>query len=154
MHIKFNEEHIQAISNHAEKTYPEECCGLLLGTIEGEAKTVIEVWPTANMWDKENPQNISDKNILTKRQRYVLDPQMMLKAQREGRDRGLNIIGFYHSHPDHPAVPSECDREYAWPEYSYIIIAVKTGKTTDILSWNLNENYQFQPEQILNTPPH
>jgi proteasome lid subunit RPN8/RPN11 len=73
-----------------------------------------------------------------------------LQAQKQAREQNLHIIGFYHSHPDYPAIPSEFDRLYAWQEYSYIIVAVKNGKPTDINSWCLDETQQFQAEAINN----
>jgi proteasome lid subunit RPN8/RPN11 len=82
----------------------------------------------------------------------------MLKAQKDARDseallrsadRNLDIIGIYHSHPDHPAVPSEFDRAIAWSQYSYIIVSVQQGKACDLKSWSLDDDHQFQPEEIL-----
>lgn len=73
----------------------------------------------------------------------------MLKVQKEARDRQLDIIGIYHSHPDHPAIPSEFDRLCGWQAYSYIIVSVLQGKARDVLSWSLDDNHQFQPEEIV-----
>jgi proteasome lid subunit RPN8/RPN11 len=77
----------------------------------------------------------------------------MLKAQKDARDRNLDIIGIYHSHPDHPAVPSEFDRAIAWQRYSYVIVSVQQGKTCDLQSWSLDDNCQFQSEEILTLSP-
>jgi proteasome lid subunit RPN8/RPN11 len=77
----------------------------------------------------------------------------MLKAQKQARDRNLDIIGIYHSHPDHPAVPSEFDRAIAWQQYSYIIVSVQQGKACDLKNWSLDDDHQFQPEEMLTVSP-
>jgi proteasome lid subunit RPN8/RPN11 len=132
--LKLNQEHLESIHTHAEISYPLECCGIILGI----RKTVVEVIATENAFPVEEEKN----------RRYAIAPEMMLKMQREARDKSLNIIGIYHSHPDYPAIPSECDRELAWQEYSYIIVSVVKGKASDFHCWTLNENHQFQPEEI------
>jgi proteasome lid subunit RPN8/RPN11 len=73
----------------------------------------------------------------------------MLKAQKDARDRNLDIVGIFHSHPDHPAVPSEFDRAIAWQQYSYIIVSVQNGLARDLKSWSLDDDDQFQHEEIL-----
>jgi proteasome lid subunit RPN8/RPN11 len=73
----------------------------------------------------------------------------MIQAQKQGRDRNLIIIGIYHSHPDYPAIPSEFDRVCAWSDYSYIIISVEKGKTTDLQNWILDQHHQFQSEPLI-----
>ncbi|NEQ97888.1 MAG: M67 family metallopeptidase [Cyanothece sp. SIO2G6] len=151
-------EQIAAIKTHAVSTYPEECCGILLGqmhTVDCEiTRTVVELWPVTNTWGDEAKTTIavvradSTEQELTAERRYWIDPRELLAAQKAGRNRNLQVIGIYHSHPDHPAVPSECDRVLAWPDYSYIIVSVLEGKSTDVLSWALNDNHQFQPETV------
>ena len=84
----------------------------------------------------------------TKARRYTIDPKDMLLVQKQAREKGLKIIGIYHSHPDHVAVPSECDRIQAWPEYAYTILSVQNGVATDILNWALDSEHQFQPEAM------
>lgn len=145
--------HIQSIQAHAEKTYPEECCGLLLGELQGDTKTVREVLPTENSWDEESANIFQEiKNAterrLSRRNRFSIAPQVMLKAQKDARDRNLNIIGIYHSHTDHPAIPSEFDRAIAWSQYSYVIVSVQQGSACDFKSWSLDEGSNFQPEKI------
>jgi proteasome lid subunit RPN8/RPN11 len=156
--LKLYSHHLQAIQTHAESTYPEECCGLLLGHRSGEVKTVIEVLPTENSWDVEAADTFQtlDKprqHLSSKRNRFSIAPQVMLKAQKDARDRNLDIIGIYHSHPDHPAVPSEFDRAIAWQQYSYIIVSVQQGKACNLKSWCLDDEHQFQPEEILTISP-
>jgi proteasome lid subunit RPN8/RPN11 len=158
MVLKLYSHHLQAIQNHAERIYPEECCGLLLGQRRGDVKTLIEVLPTENSWDDEAAdafQAIEGSAQLesSKRSRFSIAPVVMLKAQKDARNRRLDIIGIFHSHPDHPAVASEFDRAIAWQQYSYIIVSVQQGKACDLKSWSLDDNHQFQPEEILIVSP-
>ncbi|MBD2446472.1 M67 family metallopeptidase [Nostoc sp. FACHB-152] len=141
-------EHIQTIRSHAESTYPEECCGLILGYIDNQTKTVVEIIPTENAWSAESANFALDDSKYSEARRYAIAPQVMLQVQKAARDKSLNIIGIYHSHPDNSAIPSECDRQYAWPEYSYIIVSVQNGKASELLSWSLDDNHQFQSESI------
>ena len=80
--------------------------------------------------------------------RYWIDPADLLRIQREARDQDLEIIGIVHSHPDHPAVPSEYDQRLAWPVYSYVIASVRGGQVAEVQSWRLNDHQQFEPEEI------
>ncbi|MGB3206631.1 MAG: M67 family metallopeptidase [Crinalium sp.] len=150
MAIKLLAEHLQTIITHAESTYPEECCGIILGTINDTEKTVVEVCPTENVWGKETAGDFLEVETVTdKRRRYAIAPVDLLKAQKAAREYQLNIVGFFHSHTDHPAIPSECDRTYAWQEYSYIIVSVEQGSSGDIRSWCLDDTHQFQAEEII-----
>ncbi|WP_373529503.1 Mov34/MPN/PAD-1 family protein [Nostoc sp.] len=147
--IRISQEHLQTIHTHAESTYPDECCGIILGYMASEGKTVVEVMPTENVWDTEAAAEFpGDRTTESKKRQYAIAPQVMLQAQREARDRSLNIIGIFHSHPDHPAIPSECDRLYAWQGYSYIIVTVQNGKAGELGSWSLDHHHQFQAEAI------
>ncbi len=149
--LRLSTEHLCAIRTHAESTYPNECCGLLLGLTQD--KILVEVMATENAWSAETSESFSSIHVLadvaTKRSHYMIAPEVMLKAQREARDRQLDIIGIYHSHPDHQALPSEFDRVCAWNHYSYIIISVQQGKSTALKSWSLNDDHQFQLEEII-----
>ena len=144
---------LQQIRFHAENTYPEECCGLLLGTFKQNDNIVLEVRETQNSWTTEMLESVpnissSTRKSLSKKNRFSIAPDILLQVQKEVRDRSLNIIGIYHSHPDYPAIPSTFDREIAWSQYSYIIASLTKGKVTDIQSWQLHENRQFNPEKI------
>jgi proteasome lid subunit RPN8/RPN11 len=143
-------EHLQIIRTHAESTYPDECCGIILGYAMSGGKTVVEVMPTENAWNTEAANFPGDDTGASQKRRYAIASQVMLQAQKQARNRSLNIIGIYHSHPDAAAIPSECDRLYAWPEYSYIIVSVQKGKAEILQSWSLDDNHQFQPEAIEN----
>ena len=124
------------VENEAKKSYPVECCGLLLGTNTSEKK-VVEVRPLRNT----NTERSHD--------RYEIDGREFIKADQEALRKGLQIIGIYHSHPDHPAIPSAFDTEHAWCGYSYLIAAVEKGEKIEVRSWVFNEGKkQFQEEEI------
>lgn len=156
---------MQAISAHAERTYPEECCGLLLGRLDkrkppdnpvgsDHTANVVEVRATKNAWSAETAVAMQEliaphsDLLLDKTRRYWIDPQDLLAGQRYARSHNLDIIGIYHSHTDHSAIPSECDRACAWPQYSYLIASVCQGRTQDFRCWSLDEAHQFQAETI------
>ena len=122
----------------------------MLGQVGDNGKTLVEVWATENDWSAEKVAYYpEDELVATKTRRYTIAPVVFLQAQREARDRRLDIIGIYHSHPDNCATPSEFDRVYAWPQYSYIIVSVQQGKACDLNSWSLDDDNRFQPESIL-----
>lgn len=149
MTIELEPQHLEAIRTHAESTYPEECCGIMLGHLDGETKTVVEIRSTQNAWNAEAAAEFSMRvGDGSKKHNYAIAPQDMLKAQKEARDRNLSIIGIYHSHPDHPAIPSEMDRAIAWQVYSYIIVSLQQGKAGELRSWCLDDNHQFQEEEV------
>ncbi|AFY55951.1 putative metal-dependent protease of the PAD1/JAB1 superfamily [Rivularia sp. PCC 7116] len=147
--IRLNKHHLQIINNHAESAYPDECCGVVLGSISCDSKIVVEVIPTQNAWDSYAADDFSGSDSdRSKKRRYTIAPREMLQLQKTARERNLDIIGIFHSHPDYPAIPSEFDRKYAWQEYSYIIVSVQKGQPTDVFSWVLDDNSQFQQEEI------
>jgi proteasome lid subunit RPN8/RPN11 len=131
--------HFDAIQRHGEATYPEECCGIMVGKLlaNGE-KTVEELLPITNARESENRHN-----------RFLITPDDLMRGELAARKKKLDVVGFYHSHPDHPAVPSEFDREHAWPTYSYVIVAVAKAVAGDLLSWELkHDRTRFNPEPI------
>jgi proteasome lid subunit RPN8/RPN11 len=149
--IQFSQEHLQTISAHAESTYPNECCGIILGYLANEGKIVVKVIPTENAWNTDGASEfLGERTAESKKRQYAIAPEVILKTQKEARDCSLNIVGIFHSHPDHPAIPSECDRLYAWQGYSYIIVNVQNGKAGELRSWSLDDNHQFQAEAIEN----
>ncbi|MEM8807253.1 MAG: M67 family metallopeptidase [Cyanobacteria bacterium P01_G01_bin.38] len=162
MSLTLTSTHIEQMQAHAERTYPNECCGLMLGCLDTahHEKTLVELRPMKNAWSPNiaaefvaRSQALSDTSKdRTQTSRYWIDPQDLLIVQREARALHLDIIGIYHSHPDHEAVPSECDRALAWSEYSYIIMSVQNGAAIDIQSWQLDVVQQFQPEPMKITP--
>jgi len=128
------------IAAHGERDYPHECCGLLLGRFENESKKVCaELFPISNAREEA-----------AKRNRFLIRPEELLRGERQAAARGLEVVGFYHSHPDHPAVPSAYDLEHAWPVYSYIVVAIKSGQAEDLRSWEMQpDRTRFSEEQIL-----
>jgi proteasome lid subunit RPN8/RPN11 len=148
------EEYLNQICDQALHTYPEECCGLLLGEITPNHKQVMEIWQTENTWqdDKDNPFNEFNhppQKNLSKKNRFAIAPQTLIQAQKYTRDKEIAIIGIYHSHPDYPATPSAFDQAIAWAIYSYIIVSVGQNQINQVTSWSLDEDHQFQPESIL-----
>jgi proteasome lid subunit RPN8/RPN11 len=121
----------QQIMQHAMAMYPQECCGLLVG----QGKLTIAVYPMENVSSSTHD-------------RYEIDPVAMLAVMKSIRGQDLSIIGIYHSHPDHPAAPSERDRQLAWPEYSYLILSVSLGQVVDRQSWCLDETQVFRSERV------
>lgn len=137
MALKMMPAQIAAIKEHGERDYPGECCGALLGRIEGEVKRVDVVLPLANVHEDGAAR------------RFRIDPQEMFRLESEARGRRLSVVGFYHSHPDHPARPSEYDRVHAWPVYSYAIVSVAKGKAGEMTSWVLlDDRSGYEAEEI------
>lgn len=135
------QEIISEIKSHGETTYPEECCGVLLGRFENEGKVVFEILKIENSMESE------------RRRRFLITAQDYLKAEKYAREKGFEIVGFYHSHPDHPARPSDYDREHALPFLSYIIVSVENGIAKDVNSWVLKEDrsgFDFEEIDIKN----
>ncbi len=115
--LKLSQSHYASLRQHGEETYPYECCGILLGQMDGDTRVVTSVARCGNT-RTDSPQN-----------RYNIDPKELVRIQREGRGRGEDIIGFYHSHPDHPAQWSSTDlAEAHWFGCSYVITSVEKGK--------------------------
>jgi proteasome lid subunit RPN8/RPN11 len=139
MKAKLSSDHIEAIKSHGERTYPEECGGLLLGVVEDGALAVREVLPLDNI-RKDSRHN-----------RVELDPLDYARAEREAAKRGLGVWGYYHSHPDHPAVPSGFDLEHApFTEWSYLVVSVRAGKAEDLRAWSLRaDRSQFDEEEMI-----
>jgi proteasome lid subunit RPN8/RPN11 len=125
--LKLSRSDYEALRQHGQETYPHECCGVLLGRFgEDGAKTVSRVARCGNTRD-DSPHN-----------RYHIDPKELIRIQREGRERGEEIVGFYHSHPDHPARWSVTDlAEAHWFGCSYVITSVKGGEATITNSFEL-----------------
>src|SRR5262245_12845457 len=120
---------LREVYDHTERSYPHECCGVVIGTMaDGNRNKAVHTFRIC-------------KNLNTERarDRYDMDPLDMLKAQQEFENGPFDIIGIYHSHPDHPSRPSQTDTDRAWADYSYIIISVQNGKVAGAQSWVLNE---------------
>lgn len=125
------------LRGHLEAGYPHEACGALIGRADDEAHTVTEFRPMRN--------TITDRPW----DRYALDPLEQLRVQKDAEARGLEIIGFAHSHPDHPAVPSKFDQDHAWSFYSYLVASVQTGALAQARSWRLREaTFEEEPVEL------
>lgn len=126
------------IRRHGEETYPEECCGFLIGRLRDGANEVLSARQAVN------------RNERRREDRFVIAPEDYLEADRAARREGLDVVGMYHSHPDHPARPSQTDLEQAtFPGYSYVIVSVQDGTSSGITAWSLAEDRStFLPESI------
>lgn len=129
--------HLQTLQRHAAVSYPDECCGVLIGRSNGGSIFVERVLSVGN--EREDSRH----------NRYLISPETIMAAHKEARALGLDVLGYYHSHPDHPARPSEFDREHAWPGLSYLIVSVEKGKVADTRSWRLSDDREsFEEETI------
>ena len=126
-----------AIRDHGRGTYPHECCGAMLGR-DG---VVLEACPLPNTTE-EGP-----------RRRFLVRPQDYRSAERLATERGLELLGFYHSHPDHPARPSQYDLDHAWPVFSYVIVSVREGDACELTSWRLREDRSVFDEEPVALEP-
>ena len=138
MSIQVSMEHLTAIAQHGEYAYPHEGCGLLLGREVDGCKVVAEIVPVDNAREFQAQHN-----------RYLIPPDEVAKGERIAMQKGMDIIGFFHSHPDHPARPSDFDREHAWPWYVYLITSVQEGHAVKTRAWSLADDRSvFNPEEI------
>jgi len=140
--LKFTRKDYDAIRKHGEETYPHECCGVLLGRMEDDGTRVVMSTARAGNTRIDSPHN-----------RYNIDPRDQIRIQREGRERGEDVIGYYHSHPDHPAQPSATDlAEAHWPGLSYVITSVEKGRAAITNSFELTSSdesiKQFVSEEV------
>lgn len=126
------------IHTHGEASYPEEGAGLLLGTVDGDSRRVLDVLILPNTWEES-----------ARRSRYEFSPQDLLYAHEEAERRELEVVGVFHSHPDHPGTPSEFDRERALPWLSYVVISVRRGCAVDSRAWRLTgDGSCFEEERL------
>jgi proteasome lid subunit RPN8/RPN11 len=135
--LKIQTELLKQIHGHGVETYPHECCGALLGRDGENGREVVDLLPLANRRD-DSPRN-----------RFEVTPDDVRIAEKAAMAKHIELIGWYHSHPDAPARPSEFDREHAWPWYSYIIVSVQKGEPRDTTSWRLQDDRgAYDPEAI------
>jgi proteasome lid subunit RPN8/RPN11 len=136
--LHFSKKVLSQIHSHGEKAYPEEGAGFLLGTTETN-RTVMTILELSNAREDAARHN-----------RYLIEPADYLKAELEADRLGVSLIGVFHSHPDHPNRPSEFDREWAQPFFSYIITNVDSGKAIESKSWRLVEDRSHFEEEKIN----
>lgn len=125
----------EQIIEHARDSYPNECCGIMIGS-NMKGKKIIYTHRAENT------------NTDRARDRYIISPTEIFLMDREARSQGLDIIGFYHSHPDHPSAPSATDREWGQPNYSYMIVSVNGAKEAEARCWTFDDNAPFKEEKI------
>jgi proteasome lid subunit RPN8/RPN11 len=139
--LTIRQSELDSLRRHGEETYPHECCGVMLGRIEGDERVVEAVLRAGNT-RVDSPHN-----------RYNIDPRELVRIQRESRERDLDIVGFYHSHPDHPARWSQTDlAEAHWIGCSYVITSVEKGRAAMTNSFDLQgageEDKRFMHEEM------
>jgi proteasome lid subunit RPN8/RPN11 len=135
--LLMDEIHARGIRAHGAETYPHECCGALLGADGESVREVRGLYKLVNR-RADSPHN-----------RFSVTSDDVRDAERAAQLAGLEVVGWYHSHPDHPALPSEFDREHAWPWYSYVIVSVASGQPQDLTSWRLaDDRSHFEPEEV------
>jgi proteasome lid subunit RPN8/RPN11 len=127
----------ERIRAHLCRAYPDEGCGVLLGRDGDGGREVVGIMPLENRLEE------------SRHNRYVIAPQQFLTADRVAREAGLDVIGFFHSHPDHPPRPSAFDLKHAWPYYSYLIVSVVRGEAVEARSWRLTDDRsKFEEETV------
>lgn len=126
---------VEEIRREGAGAYPAECCGVLAGRV-GESKDVVRLVPVVNR-RTDDPR------------RYLISPDDLLRITLELRRSALEVLGYYHSHPDHPAAPSEFDSQNAWPWYSYVIVRVDRGRATEVTSWVLEDDCSAMHQESL-----
>ena len=141
MTLQLDPRHVAAIRRHGEADYPAEACGLIGGMIdegEGGRKVAVQLVPLAN------------QRTDAARNRYLIDPDAFRRAQERLDRDGLEVLGVYHSHPDHAPTPSAFDRAHAWPWLSYVIVGVARGRSGELASWVLaDDRGAFEAEPLV-----
>ncbi len=128
---------LDRIKEHGKRTYPEECCGVLLGKVDGDEKVFRDLLEIEN---KQEDQ---------RQRRFLITPEAYQEADKQARKVGLETLGFYHSHPDHPAQPSQYDLEHAWAWFSYVITRVENGQPRESTSWVLRDDRSAFEEEVM-----
>lgn len=135
IHLTRNQEN--EIRAHGAEEFPLECCGALLGAVESGEKIVREVRRLQNAHEDE------------KQRRFLIAPETIRDLMTEENNGGMQVLGFYHSHPNHPAQPSATDRLRAWEWWSYLIISVQNAIPAELRAWTLNDmDSDFVEEEI------
>jgi len=138
--IKLSAELEKNIRTDGETAYPNECCGVLIGDIDNEGIKTARSTLTIDNAREDGEQY----------HRFLITPEDMMKAEQTARSMKLDVIGFYHSHPDHPSAPSGYDKDHALPFYSYVIVSVDKGKAQILTSWELmDDRVDFIQEKII-----
>ena len=135
--VKLSPRVVATIRRHGAATYPYECCGALIGR---QADGFVEIVEATEL------ENVTEEGP---RRRFRVSPTDYRQSEARARELGAELLGFYHSHPDHPAQPSQYDLDHAWPNFSYVIVAVANGEAGDLRSWRLRpDRSAFDEESI------
>lgn len=134
--VYISDEVVQAMIGDGEQAFPNEGCGFLYGKEEGSVRQITAFRAVSNTQPGD------------KRKRFLISPKDYVEAERHAATIGLDLIGIYHSHPNHPAIASETDRQSAQPFFSYVIVSIRNGKFADIRSWQLDDERRFYEEEI------
>ena len=137
MPLKIGRGDVAHVHEHAIEAYPEECAGAMVGMNLDGMKIVVDVWRADNTHEEERSR------------RFLIEPLKIKEFEEKAADRDMDVLGFYHSHPDHPAEPSEYDREHAWPVYSYVIASVGEDGVKEMRSWVLRDDRSGYVEEPL-----
>jgi len=136
--LVLTQDQVRQIEREGSAAYPNECCGIFIGREDGDRRIVDTLKPVGNVFADDE-----------KYHRFSISPAELMEADKEAGRAGKLVLGFYHSHPDHPAKPSEYDRLHGWPFYSYVIVAIAKGEAKRLTSWVLNEISEQFEEQLI-----
>ena len=158
--VRLSERVLETVRRHASAAYPYECCGALSGAADGDRVHVAEALELPNIVSASGTERPGEagasgaspsdpRNEEGPRRRFRVSAADYRQSEARARELGAELVGFYHSHPDHPARPSQYDLDHAWPNFSYVIIAVAEGRPGDIRSWRLRpDRSQFDEETL------
>lgn len=137
MAIKIDKEVETQMKAHAVQSYPEECCGFLYSRLDTDERIIVEHQPVTNREETENKQR-----------NYIISSDDYMEAEKYAEENQLSLAGIYHSHPDHPAIPSQKDLKRAMPFFTYLILSVKGGDNEELKAWTLNNEGKFDEETV------
>ena len=135
--MRISEELLAKMKSHGEETYPEECCGIFMG-LDRNGESVVQ-----------DVSEINNSQDLNRRRRFLVTPEQYRESEKLADERGMTLLGFYHSHPDHPAIPSDFDTDHALPWFTYIIVSVAKGRAETVTAWGLREGREKFDERPL-----
>ncbi|HTR81611.1 MAG TPA: M67 family metallopeptidase [Bacteroidota bacterium] len=137
--LKLSNGTFDAIRAHGERTFPHECCGVLLGSVSGNDRSAVSVYPIENRFDEKERYH-----------RFLITPDDYREAEKAAKVKNLDILGFYHSHPDSPSVASQYDLDHAFPWFSYLIMSIMKSRYHDMHSWIMEDDRsKFVEEEVI-----
>ena len=138
LHLELESRHDQAVRQQGQDAFPNECCGFLLGRDRNGVRRIVSVVPAIN-----------DRSPQQQYNRFSITPEAYMEADKAARQQELELLGFYHSHPNAPARPSQYDLDHAWPVYSYLIVSVRDGNAREMTSWVLRDDRSTFDQQSI-----